>query len=342
MAAEVDRRQPGQVRWAPSERRGGFPVSEASARQPQHLRREHTRELLIVGRYDPYSGLPADTYSVPLSPERSAAELATSKAILAALATRPDRSSRLLSDSAVVQIGWGFPALLAAILATGFAVRAFARRRGGKGGEALRGRTLVALYAVMYLALAGPSVALAALLALLILAASREWLQARPTFPMSPLGLVAIVVGFLALLLVRKEPDGARLAVLLFFLVNASDSAALLGGSLFGRTKLAPRISPSKTVEGGLSGIAFSMVIAPLLARAVGLELPVGSLVVAGGLISLAGQGGDLLWSAAKRRLEIKDFGTLLPGHGGVLDRFDSTLLASPVFLVLIHVGLFS
>lgn len=118
-------------------------------------------------------------------------------------------------------------------------------------------------------------------------------------------------------------------------IVWATDTGAYFAGRRFGRRKLAPRISPNKTVEGMLGGvaggIAVALVMAPLAGASVG-QLPLVALAaLATVLFSVV---GDLFESMLKRHVGAKDSGTLIPGHGGVLDRIDSVLAALPVFAV--------
>ncbi len=120
----------------------------------------------------------------------------------------------------------------------------------------------------------------------------------------------------------------------------SSDSGAYFTGLLLGRHKLAPRISPKKTIEGSIGGfvsaIAFMLLYGAIL-RSVGYEVDFTVMTLYGFFGSLAGQLGDLGFSAVKRLCGVKDYGTLIPGHGGMLDRFDSMFWAAPVmeFLVL-------
>lgn len=108
-----------------------------------------------------------------------------------------------------------------------------------------------------------------------------------------------------------------------------SDSGALFAGKAFGRHKLAPAISPGKTWEGSLGGILTSLVTGALLGR--WLHLPLIHALVLALVCAVFGQIGDLCESALKRDLGVKDFGTVLPGHGGILDRIDSLLFSAPL-----------
>jgi len=119
---------------------------------------------------------------------------------------------------------------------------------------------------------------------------------------------------------------------ILFVLITTelNDVFGYLVGKKFGKHKLATNISPGKTVEGSIGAILLTTGLAFLVGRSAfkGTELAhPAHLITIGFIISICGQFGDLVLSAVKRRLEIKDFGTLIPGHGGLLDRFDSLLI---------------
>lgn len=120
-----------------------------------------------------------------------------------------------------------------------------------------------------------------------------------------------------------------------------SDALALFTGMALGRHKLAPLVSPHKTVEGaagGLVGGMAGMAIFCLVYRAItGVNLGLPLCVALGLLGAVLGELGDLSFSAVKRQYGIKDYGRLLPGHGGVLDRFDSVLFAAPVLCALLR-----
>jgi phosphatidate cytidylyltransferase len=136
-------------------------------------------------------------------------------------------------------------------------------------------------------------------------------------------------------LMVTGESSGrvtARLGALLLVLgaVLLSDTAAWGIGKLFGRTKITPSLSPNKTVEGAVAG-GLTAVVTTLVVGAVWLGLPLGHGVILGLILAVTAQIGDLAESVVKRDLQLKDFGTLLGPHGGMLDTFDGVLFAAPI-----------
>ncbi|MBC7288128.1 MAG: phosphatidate cytidylyltransferase, partial [Armatimonadetes bacterium] len=168
----------------------------------------------------------------------------------------------------------------------------------------------------------------------------REYLG---TVASAVLGLVYIAGGMTFLSLLRSVDVPAAVgtvgawsfarrmgAVLLVLLpVWASDTGAFLAGGLWGHHRLAPVLSPNKTVEGAIGGF-ISTLLATLLLGAGWLKLPVGASLILGSAVGVACQLGDLVESAIKRDLGLKDFGVIFGPHGGLLDRFDGLLLAMP------------
>jgi len=157
---------------------------------------------------------------------------------------------------------------------------------------------------------------------------------------------VAAVAGFLVLIpawlaLVRLHADAPRWLLLLLLMVAAADVGAYFAGRRFGRRKLAPQVSPGKTWEGVYGGLAAALALAALGVFWFGLApLPLLAACTAAALASVV---GDLTESLFKRHVGLKDSGSLLPGHGGVLDRVDSVTAAAPVFLLsLQRLGLLS
>lgn len=139
---------------------------------------------------------------------------------------------------------------------------------------------------------------------------------------------------------------GRYYVVIPFILAFASDTGAYFTGKFFGRNKLAPVISPNKTVEGMIGGIVGAVVCMLLYCLIMRFafnfkEIHYGYALIYGVVGSLAGVFGDLCFSVIKRQTGIKDFGKLIPGHGGVLDRFDSMIMVAPLteaLLMLIRV----
>ncbi len=131
--------------------------------------------------------------------------------------------------------------------------------------------------------------------------------------------------------------EGGKVFVWLIFIIAfATDIFAYLVGKSFGKNKLIPNVSPNKTIEGSLGGIAASVVFSFLFAIA--FKLPILLIIMLSFIGSIIAQMGDLIASSIKRYTGIKDFGKIIPGHGGVLDRFDSVLLVAPyVYLMLIY-----
>jgi phosphatidate cytidylyltransferase len=152
--------------------------------------------------------------------------------------------------------------------------------------------------------------------------------------PALPLLVAPAYLGVPLGLLVRWREEAGAGAVLAFIgVVWAVDVAAYAVGVAAGRHRLAPQISPGKSWEGALAAVAAGVAAGGVGASALGLSYGAGALF--GGVVSIASQAGDLLESAMKRHAGVKDSGALLPGHGGVLDRFDGMLLAAPVGYVL-------
>lgn len=133
----------------------------------------------------------------------------------------------------------------------------------------------------------------------------------------------------------NKEAFTPGLVIGFFILIWANDSGAYIFGSLFGRHRLMERISPKKTWEGFFGGMALSVFAAWLTGRYMGV-ISVENWIIASLIVSVAGTLGDLAESMLKRSAGIKDSGTIMPGHGGFLDRFDSTLIAFPALLLYV------
>ena len=153
-------------------------------------------------------------------------------------------------------------------------------------------------------------------------------------------GLLYIPVMFSFLKLILNLEYGRFYILYVFCGAFISDTFAFLVGSKFGKTKLAPDISPNKTVEGSIGGIVGVIISFILLTLLGNLKLGIYGNIFYWTLIgiaaSVAGQFGDLTASAIKRYCKIKDFGNIMPGHGGVLDRFDSLMFVAPIVYLFI------
>ena len=145
-----------------------------------------------------------------------------------------------------------------------------------------------------------------------------------------------IVVLLSCLYQVRMMENGVILVVLVFLSAWGCDTCAYCVGMLIGKHKMAPVLSPKKTIEGGIGGIVGAGLLGAILAVVTNqvTKVPYNPVIVypiicmVGGAIS---QIGDLAASAIKRNFEVKDYGTLIPGHGGILDRFDSIIFTAPI-----------
>jgi phosphatidate cytidylyltransferase len=166
--------------------------------------------------------------------------------------------------------------------------------------------------------------------------------QVLPDTAQGLFGLIWIAYPLTLVPLLWKQEDGPALVLFLMVCVWSGDIAALYIGKAFGRHKLAPRLSPGKTWEGSIASIVGSIAAAGLViwigdvltARGnliLHITEPIWQTLVLAAVLNIAAQLGDLLESAVKRGAGVKDSGTMLPGHGGILDRIDALLLATPV-----------
>lgn len=144
------------------------------------------------------------------------------------------------------------------------------------------------------------------------------------------LGVIYIAFGFYYMIAARLAEHGLFWSILVFVCIWASDSGAYFVGSKLGKHPLWPTISPKKSIEGAIGGVLISMMAAIGFALYAPDLLGLGKALALGFIIAVVGQVGDLIQSAYKRVKGIKDTGTLLPGHGGVLDRMDSWLIVFP------------
>ena len=158
--------------------------------------------------------------------------------------------------------------------------------------------------------------------------------------------LATLYVGMLGGSLIRLRNDydalqpklGSKLVFFLLLVVWLGDAGAYYVGKRWGKTKLSPRVSPKKTVEGLAGGVAMSVITAVIIHYTFLREMPLLHAILCGAILSVTGVIGDLAESMWKRSAAVKDSGSLLPGHGGFLDRFDSILFTAPILYTYWHV----
>ena len=185
----------------------------------------------------------------------------------------------------------------------------------------------------------------------LLLFASTIWLRGPQGKPLSSVAITAFGVMYASLfsyIYALRYHDyavgagaGTALVVLPVILTWATDVGAYMFGRTFGRKKLIPSISPGKTVEGAVGGLGFTIVICLLYVRFIlmpyaQLGLTIQGAVLFAIVVSVAAQTGDLAESLLKREAGIKDSSNIIPGHGGILDRFDSLLFVMPIAFLLL------
>lgn len=151
-----------------------------------------------------------------------------------------------------------------------------------------------------------------------------------------------VALCFAALLKLRYIENGAEYIYLLVFIAAwVTDTFAYFTGFLFGKHKLIPKISPKKTVEGAIGGVIFCviafLIYGIIIEKVCDVQMNLFALCGIGLVMSVVSMIGDLIASSVKRTYGIKDYSNLFPGHGGVLDRFDSIMILSPLLLFAVE-----
>ncbi len=150
------------------------------------------------------------------------------------------------------------------------------------------------------------------------------------------MGIVYIGFGFHYMIYTAfMNEHGMYYALMIYLIIWSTDSGAYFIGSAMGKNKLIPSISPNKTIEGAVGGIVVAIVVALLLSRVAPETMPIAQAIVLGAVIGIFAELGDLIQSAYKRVIGVKDSGNFMPGHGGVLDRVDSWLIVFPIVIIL-------
>jgi len=166
------------------------------------------------------------------------------------------------------------------------------------------------------------------------LATRRPLLEVLPAIAISSVGIFFVALPFSYIVRVNEiERVGKQLVLFTLVLIWAGDMLAYFVGKSVGRLKMAPALSPQKTWEGAIANVVASALVAIAFAR--WMQIDTLTLIAIAVAANIAGQAGDLIESAYKRGASVKDSGALLPGHGGMLDRIDSLILAAPVVWIL-------
>lgn len=150
------------------------------------------------------------------------------------------------------------------------------------------------------------------------------------------ISILYVGIGFYYFIEIREA--GLVYIAYALLVVWVTDSGAYFVGRAMGKRKLWPDISPNKTIEGSIGGIICALVVAVLFVLFSDIQIPVVTLMIMTVLLSIFGQIGDLAESALKRHYQVKDSGNIMPGHGGILDRFDSLLFVLPLLHLLLNV----
>ncbi|MGE0256591.1 MAG: phosphatidate cytidylyltransferase [Alphaproteobacteria bacterium] len=240
-----------------------------------------------------------------------------------------------LTLAAAWQGGAVFAALVVAVALK--AAHEWTRLHGGGWHDGQPAVFAAAPAAAVAALMAGGAAALATVLALAAAVALWAIAAGRPRARWSAAGILLLGLATTALLDLRLSgPAGLAATVWLLLAIWAADIGAYLAGRAIGGPLLAPRISPRKTWAGVGGGVAAAGIVGAAVAQLLGGGAEdVVLLALLAAVLAPVGQAGDLLMSLAKRAYGVKDYGAVLPGHGGVLDRIDSLLLVAPVAALL-------
>jgi len=264
----------------------------------------------------------------------------------------------ILIPLVIALVWWGPPVLLAAVAAAIALVALFEFFNLGErmGMRAFRYWTMACAAGIFYAQyaaglvethsflggsitkdFAGIAISVEAVLLIFVLGTAAIGIGTRrplhevfPAIAVGSAGLLFVTLPFSYLVRINEiDRNGRKLVLFTLSLMWAGDTLAYFAGKSFGRVPMAPQLSPKKTWEGAFANMVGSLLVGVGFAR--WMQVDATNLLLIAALGNIAGQMGDLIQSAYKRGAAVKDSGSLLPGHGGVLDRIDSLILASPV-----------
>ena len=202
------------------------------------------------------------------------------------------------------------------------------------GGSELRKRVIVSLFIIGIIGvpiIVGNTLFIAMLFALCILATLEYFsIIKKPQF--SSIALIVLV--FSCVYYLRFSSGGLQKIIILSLTIAFFDTFAYFVGKAIGKRKLAPSISPNKTIEGFVGGIILTTALLMPLHYLFACRLPFIYYVILVAILCILSQIGDLIESKFKRKHNVKDSGTIIPGHGGILDRFDGYIVAAPFFAI--------
>ncbi|MCR5747615.1 MAG: phosphatidate cytidylyltransferase [Lachnospiraceae bacterium] len=180
-------------------------------------------------------------------------------------------------------------------------------------------------------------------LIVLLIALMIAYVLQFPRFPTSKMmqmffGVFYVGVMLSFVYLTRMEKEGLKIVWIIFISSWVCDTAAYLTGMAFGKHKLTPELSPKKSIEGAVGGVIGSGIVGFLFGLLISPDAGALIFAVISAIGAVISQFGDLTASAIKRNHDIKDYGNLIPGHGGILDRFDSVIITAPIVYILSQV----